>query len=746
MGSATFTIVSPQSSSNITGTIVASEVTGAKTATFMQNYTASATPSAPSVAKYDFNGGNLDTATGRTSVRGNTVFSTALGYGWLTGVNEFQRTVASTPINPSLYRDGAWDFGTGTFRVAVAPSGSYTARVYVGDSFANRFGITVMGENGAVVSYDSVASQYGFVTVTGNDVNNDGFFDIRISTIGGGGIWVANGIDITATTPGFSIISVSGPGTGTADGQTISTFAISGATANSQITVSSAGEIQGTDASTALPGFQVMTDFGGNATVNILAPQSLAAMTDTIRVQDVFGGLEGIATQNFSGSQALRFDFNAGSNDNATNFAAVRGNTLYSAATGFGWVRGVNEFERTNSATTATNKPLYRDGAWGNNFDGTFQVLGAANTTYEARVYIGDSFTNYNGIQVSAMGGTPVASVTPTKNFGFVIVSGTTGANGIFTIRINTTAGNAIWVANGIDIAIVGGLPAMPLTLNIAQTVFAPEASSVTPLSQADLDAIAVEAVNRWIATGISAEQADALRSVRFQVGDLLSTGRLGEQSPGTITIDATAGGLGWFIDSTPGDDSEYTSSNGRLIATSGSALSGIDLLTVVMHELGHQLGYADLDTEAANGSIMSDLFANGERRLPTSTSTAPVVAAATLVATSVAAVEVAAEVPPVVAVASEPIITITKPTAATATNLNVAALRGGEEIVELQLASSPVPIEAMFEDDFAFWGVPLTSEAKPMLKKDDLNISITSLSTSDVSIAWPMWHDDDAK
>ena len=265
-------------------------------------------------------------------------------------------------------------------------------------------------------------------------------------------------------------------------------------------------------------------------------------------------------------------------------------------------------------------------------------------------------------------------------------------------------------------------------------------------MSQTDLNTLAVEAVNRWIATGISAEQVASLRSVQFEVGDLRSTGRLGEQRPGTITIDATAGGLGWFIDSTPSDDAEYTSSNGRLVATSGAALSGIDLLTVLMHELGHQLGYADLDTDMANGSIMSDLFSTAERRLPTSSRRTSDTAVS--VVPSVTAVSVPAPVAAVAATPAAPVITISKPTAtpSTTTNLNVAALRGGEEIVDLQLAPSPAPIESALEDDYAFWGVPLTTEAKPMLKNDDLNISITSLSTSDVSIAWPMWNDDDTK
>ncbi len=42
-----------------------------------------------------------------------------------------------------------------------------------------------------------------------------------------------------------------------------------------------------------------------------------------------------------------------------------------------------------------------------------------------------------------------------------------------------------------------------------------------------------------------------------------------------------------------------------------------MDLLTVVMHEIGHVLGYGDLDPAAASGDLMSATLAEGVRRLP---------------------------------------------------------------------------------------------------------------------------------
>ena len=58
-----------------------------------------------------------------------------------------------------------------------------------------------------------------------------------------------------------------------------------------------------------------------------------------------------------------------------------------------------------------------------------------------------------------------------------------------------------------------------------------------------------------------------------------------------TIIIDTFAAGYGWFIDPTPADDSEFTVRQGNeLLATSRAAVNRMDLLTVVMHELGHVL------------------------------------------------------------------------------------------------------------------------------------------------------------
>src|SRR5262249_41746688 len=75
----------------------------------------------------------------------------------------------------------------------------------------------------------------------------------------------------------------------------------------------------------------------------------------------------------------------------------------------------------------------------------------------------------------------------------------------------------------------------------------------------------------------------------------------------GAIWIDQTAAGYGWFIDPTPAADSASP-------AVPGSPAYGkIDLLTVVEHELGHELGFDD----TAGDGLMSIFLGTGVRRTP---------------------------------------------------------------------------------------------------------------------------------
>ncbi len=122
-----------------------------------------------------------------------------------------------------------------------------------------------------------------------------------------------------------------------------------------------------------------------------------------------------------------------------------------------------------------------------------------------------------------------------------------------------------------------------------------------------DINAILDEAVTRWQASGLDEAQLAALDTVTIEVTDLDGP-VLGYADGSHIVLDADAAGMGWFIDATPWEDSEFTGS------TLGE-VQGIDLLSVVQHELGHVFGLEDIYTSIEQTDVMYGVFTDGERR-----------------------------------------------------------------------------------------------------------------------------------
>src|SRR5207244_650352 len=60
--------------------------------------------------------------------------------------------------------------------------------------------------------------------------------------------------------------------------------------------------------------------------------------------------------------------------------------------------------------------------------------------------------------------------------------------------------------------------------------------------------------------------------------------------------------------------------------AAGGTAASGYDLLTVVMHEMAHTFGLDDVDTKAAPHDLLARDLATGVRRMPAADAWATVV------------------------------------------------------------------------------------------------------------------------
>ena len=146
----------------------------------------------------------------------------------------------------------------------------------------------------------------------------------------------------------------------------------------------------------------------------------------------------------------------------------------------------------------------------------------------------------------------------------------------------------------------------------------APEAViAESALTDDDLAPIVDEAIERLTdALGIDDALVASLHEVSFRIVDF-SDLTLGRAFEDTILIDTDAAGYGWFVDTTPYDDVEFSWLNeeGEMVADSASdAYGDMDLLTVVMHELGHVLGLEDLDPDTHD--LMSETLDAGVRQL----------------------------------------------------------------------------------------------------------------------------------
>ena len=152
-----------------------------------------------------------------------------------------------------------------------------------------------------------------------------------------------------------------------------------------------------------------------------------------------------------------------------------------------------------------------------------------------------------------------------------------------------------------------------------------------THLTQPQLDSVVAAAIAQWAHAGASAAQLAALYATTFSVADLSGV-TIGEEGPtGHIIIDIDAAGHGWFVDPTPGDNSEFTHARNAagtdLLSDPASAAAGhIDLLTTVAHEMGHVLGLDDVPSPADD--LMYVNLVDGERRVPDAADVAKVNAA----------------------------------------------------------------------------------------------------------------------
>jgi VCBS repeat-containing protein len=205
-------------------------------------------------------------------------------------------------------------------------------------------------------------------------------------------------------------------------------------------------------------------------------------------------------------------------------------------------------------------------------------------------------FTNpANGAVVLSADG----SFVYTPNPGFV---GTDS----FTYRANDGTFNSFVAAVTIDVKGV----VTSEGLRLAGPAAAP-AGGATSVSPTQLSPLVAEAISRWLKAAPELNVAERLGEGTALVRDLPGT-QLGAVQSGKIYVDVNAGGQGWFIDATPQSDEEFTDG----VAGEGTPAAGrIDLLTTLMHEMGHLLGLHD--GEPGADDLMSVELEAGVRKDP---------------------------------------------------------------------------------------------------------------------------------
>ena len=136
-----------------------------------------------------------------------------------------------------------------------------------------------------------------------------------------------------------------------------------------------------------------------------------------------------------------------------------------------------------------------------------------------------------------------------------------------------------------------------------------PAAPPAPALTTAQLRSVVAAAASYW--TSRAPSIGPLLSSIQFQIVDLpgLTLGLTSEDGA-RVFIDSTAAGFGWSVDVSPTPESPFARS-------AGQAPARMDLLTVVLHEMGHVLGLADQDVDDPANPLMDKTLAPGVRRLP---------------------------------------------------------------------------------------------------------------------------------
>jgi uncharacterized repeat protein (TIGR03803 family) len=220
---------------------------------------------------------------------------------------------------------------------------------------------------------------------------------------------------------------------------------------------------------------------------------------------------------------------------------------------------------------------------------------------------------NYIPFQYGAPGWTPVVGAwTNSMQTGIGVYDG----GGMFYLRNEVSAGKAD--AGQFAYGAAGWVPLAGNWLNgsaTSQDELAPGVGPGAPaISNAMLQSTVQEALALLRTDGINPTLLQELASANYTLA-ALPPGVLGDTfvQSNTVEISADGAGYGWYVDTSANDPA--LNPNGTVPA--GSPASGHeDLLTTVLHEMGHLAGRADVANATTGSNLMDAVLPLGTRRI----------------------------------------------------------------------------------------------------------------------------------
>ena len=192
------------------------------------------------------------------------------------------------------------------------------------------------------------------------------------------------------------------------------------------------------------------------------------------------------------------------------------------------------------------------------------------------------------------------------------VLSTTVTATGQYKIAVLPTAG-----AGDYTVQVTGAAGGVTITESASLLALSPGANNTPGITSEDVAPLLEEALHRW--AQVMPEVHTILDGWSVQVADLEGL-TLAEVRDSTIVIDPTAAGHGWFVDPTPRDNVEFHVAPGLaewMADVHSAAFGRMDLLTTIMHELGHVLGFDDQQAQRNHANLMTETLSAGIRRSP---------------------------------------------------------------------------------------------------------------------------------